>query len=144
MYYYYYYYGEQAKKITIELTKGDVFWYDEKNNKNVLKHSDIKIITPYNSSVFELQKRIQNIEIGTVDKFQGQEAAVVIECSRQNFHGAVVVEGQAAAEVRDPGIGGFAEGAGIVKARRGATAGNVLRVQRVEQRPGAIGDKRTG
>ena len=69
---------DEIEKITIELTKGDVFWYDEKNNKNILQRSDIKIITPYNSSVFELQKRIQNIEIGTVDKFQGQEAAVII------------------------------------------------------------------
>lgn len=33
-----------------------------------------------NNSVFELQKRISTIEIGTVDKFQGQEAAVVIDC----------------------------------------------------------------
>ncbi len=69
---------EEIEKITTELTKGDVFWYDDKNNKKVLQNSDIKIITPFNSSVFELQKRIPNIEIGTVDKFQGQEAAVII------------------------------------------------------------------
>ena len=55
-----------------------MFWYDDKNVKRVLQDSDIKIITPYNSSVFELQKRIPNIEIGTVDKFQGQEAAVIL------------------------------------------------------------------
>jgi predicted RecB family nuclease len=69
---------DEIGKIIIELTKGDVFWYDDKNVKRVLKDSDIKIITPYNSNVFELQKRIPNIEIGTVDKFQGQEAAVII------------------------------------------------------------------
>ena len=69
---------DAIEKITIELTKGDVFWFDDKNDKKVLQDSNIKIITPYNSSVFELQKRIPNIEIGTVDKFQGQEAAVII------------------------------------------------------------------
>ena len=69
---------EEIEKITIELTKGDVFWYDDKNVKRVIQDSDIKIITPYNSSVFELQKRIPTIEIGTVDKFQGQEAPVII------------------------------------------------------------------
>ncbi len=69
---------EEIEKITTELTKGDVFWYDDKNNKKVIQSSDIKIITPFNSSVFELQKRIPNIEIGTVDKFQGQEAPVII------------------------------------------------------------------
>lgn len=68
----------EIEKITIELTKGDVFWYNDKNVKKVLQNSDIKIITPYNSSVFELQKRLPNIEIGTVDKFQGQEAPVII------------------------------------------------------------------
>lgn len=69
---------EEVERIIIELTKGDVFWFDDQNSKRVLQSSDIKIITPYNSSVFELQKRIPTIEIGTVDKFQGQEAAVII------------------------------------------------------------------
>jgi superfamily I DNA and/or RNA helicase len=64
--------------IVKDLIKTDVFWYDEHNTKKVLQAHDIKIITPYNTSVFELQKRLPNIEIGTVDKFQGQEAAVVI------------------------------------------------------------------
>ncbi|MBG7613181.1 TM0106 family RecB-like putative nuclease [Polaribacter sp. BAL334] len=69
---------EVIEKITTELTKGDVFWYDDQNIKRALQSTDIKIITPYNSSVFELQKKIPTIEIGTVDKFQGQEAAVII------------------------------------------------------------------
>jgi uncharacterized protein len=68
----------EVEKIVQELTKGDVFWYDEKNIKKVLVANDIKIITPYNSNVFEMQKRIPNVAIGTVDKFQGQEAPVVI------------------------------------------------------------------
>ena len=66
------------EKIVQELTNGDVFWYDEKNEKKVLVAGDIKIITPYNSNVFEMQKRLPHIQIGTVDKFQGQEAPVVI------------------------------------------------------------------
>lgn len=69
---------EEIEKITIELTKGDVFLYDDKDAKRIVQDADIKIITPYNSSVFELQKRLPNIEIGTVDKFQGQEAVVII------------------------------------------------------------------
>ena len=68
----------EIEKIVQELTKGDVFWYDEKNEKKVLVASDIKIITPYNRNVFEMQKRLPHIQIGTVDKFQGQEAPVVI------------------------------------------------------------------
>ena len=69
---------DETAKIIHELTKGDVYWYDAKNNKHVVQDTDIKIITPYNSNVFEMQKRIPNIEIGTVDKFQGQEAPIII------------------------------------------------------------------
>lgn len=69
---------DEVERIVKELTKGDVFWYDEKNNKHVIRPEDIKIITPYNNNVFEMQKRIPNVAVGTVDKFQGQEAPVVI------------------------------------------------------------------
>lgn len=69
---------DEIAKIIDELTKGDVHWYDEKNNRHIVHDTDIKIITPYNSNVFEMQKRIPNIEIGTVDKFQGQEAPIII------------------------------------------------------------------
>jgi len=40
--------------------------------------NDILIIAPYNAQVFELQDRIPGGRIGTVDKFQGQEASIVI------------------------------------------------------------------
>ena len=38
----------------------------------------IRIIAPYNAQVHELVERIPDVAIGTVDKFQGQEAAVII------------------------------------------------------------------
>lgn len=69
---------DEVEKIVKELTKGDVYWYDENNEKHLIKHDDIKIITPYNSNVFEMQRRLPNIAVGTVDKFQGQEAPIVI------------------------------------------------------------------
>jgi len=43
-----------------------------------LTASDILIVSPYNAQVFNLADRIPNMRIGTVDKFQGQEAPVVI------------------------------------------------------------------
>ena len=39
---------------------------------------DILIVSPYNAQVFNLAERIPEMKIGTVDKFQGQEAPVVI------------------------------------------------------------------
>jgi len=43
-----------------------------------LTRDDILIVTPYNLQVRMLTERLPGIRIGTVDKFQGQEAAVVI------------------------------------------------------------------
>ena len=39
---------------------------------------DILIIAPYNAQVYELRQRLPGARIGTVDKFQGQEAPIVI------------------------------------------------------------------
>lgn len=43
-----------------------------------MQKSDILIVAPYNAQVASLIERLPDINIGTVDKFQGQEAAVVI------------------------------------------------------------------
>jgi superfamily I DNA and/or RNA helicase len=40
--------------------------------------SDILIIAPYDAQVFALRDRIPGSRVGTVDKFQGQEAPIVI------------------------------------------------------------------
>jgi uncharacterized protein len=39
---------------------------------------DILIVAPYNLQVRRLERRLPSIRVGSVDKFQGQEAAVVI------------------------------------------------------------------
>jgi predicted RecB family nuclease len=53
-------------------------WIDMHGNAKPLTLSDILIIAPYNAQVFELQERLPGARIGTVDKFQGQEAPIVI------------------------------------------------------------------
>jgi uncharacterized protein len=47
---------------------------------------NILIIAPYNAQVFELQRRIPGADIGTVDKFQGQEAPIVIYSMTTSSH----------------------------------------------------------
>ena len=47
---------------------------------------DVLIIAPYNAQVFELQERIAGARIGTVDKFQGQEAPIVIYSITTSSH----------------------------------------------------------
>lgn len=69
---------DEIERIVQDLTKGDVYYYDADQVKHIVTKKHIKVISPYNSNVFELQKRITDIAIGTVDKFQGQEAPIII------------------------------------------------------------------
>jgi predicted RecB family nuclease len=71
--------AERIATIVTELTKGDVFYTDKKGERNPLTISDIMVIAPYNAQVAELAKKLPpSSHIGTVDKFQGQEAPIVI------------------------------------------------------------------
>lgn len=47
---------------------------------------DILIITPYNAQVLEIQKRLPEARVGTVDKFQGQEAPIAIYSMATSSH----------------------------------------------------------
>jgi uncharacterized protein len=52
----------------------------------LVRLEDILIIAPYNAQVFELQERIPGARIGTVDKFQGREAPIVIYSMTTSSH----------------------------------------------------------
>jgi AAA domain len=60
------------------LLKPGVRWYRGAGNIRDLKAEDILIVAPYNAQVADLGARLPGMRIGTVDKFQGQEAPVVI------------------------------------------------------------------
>jgi superfamily I DNA and/or RNA helicase len=60
------------------LLKPEVKWFYSKGNQRTLESKDILIVAPYNAQVADLSARLPGMRIGTVDKFQGQEAAVVI------------------------------------------------------------------
>ncbi|MEW8194564.1 MAG: AAA domain-containing protein, partial [Candidatus Thiodiazotropha sp.] len=53
-------------------------WTDREGAERTLSLDDIVIITPYNAQVFEIQQRLPGARVGTVDKFQGQEAPIAI------------------------------------------------------------------
>jgi superfamily I DNA and/or RNA helicase len=71
---------ERVVGLVGHLTAGGVHWTDQANDRRPLRLSDILIIAPYNAQVAALKARLPEARIGTVDKFQGQEAPVVI-CS---------------------------------------------------------------
>src|SRR5713101_1758665 len=53
-------------------------WTNRAQETNPMTLEDILIVAPYNAQVSEIAARIPGARIGTVDKFQGQEAPVVI------------------------------------------------------------------
>jgi predicted RecB family nuclease len=53
-------------------------WTNEDGKTQPLGKGHILIVAPFNAQVSALRERLPGIEIGTVDKFQGQEAPVVI------------------------------------------------------------------
>jgi superfamily I DNA and/or RNA helicase len=69
---------ERVAGIVEGLLQPDVRWVDDKGGSRPLRLDDIVIVAPYNAQVSDLSNRLKNARVGTVDKFQGQEAPVVI------------------------------------------------------------------
>jgi predicted RecB family nuclease len=53
-------------------------WIDRHDQTKPITPNNILIVAPYNAQVEVLQNTLPGFRVGTVDKFQGQEAAVVI------------------------------------------------------------------
>ena len=70
--------ADAVQQLIAEILSGDTTWTDRDGVERPLILQDILIIAPYNAQVFELAERIPGARIGTVDKFQGQEAPIVI------------------------------------------------------------------
>jgi uncharacterized protein len=72
---------EEADKI-LEIVRGlvqpGVTWTSRKGEVAQLTLKDILIVAPYNAQVATIAHRVPGAIVGTVDKFQGQEAPVVI------------------------------------------------------------------
>jgi uncharacterized protein len=73
---------EEVEKVAAAvdgLLKGGATWTDKKGETHALTLKDILIVAPYNAQVSALTERLPvGSRVGTVDKFQGQEAPVVL------------------------------------------------------------------
>ena len=74
------------RDLVTEIHGSNTTWVDRDGVEKPLSLNDILIIAPYNAQVFELQNRIPQARIGTVDKFQGQEAPIVIYSMTTSSH----------------------------------------------------------
>ncbi len=70
--------AEVVEKLVDRLVARGCSWTDRHGKTLPLTRKDIMVVSPYNAHVALLRRQVPGIEIGTVDKFQGQQAAVVI------------------------------------------------------------------
>ena len=70
--------ADQVASLVRSLVDEKSSWVDQQGLENPVTLEDILIIAPYNAQVFKIQERLPRARVGTVDKFQGQEAPVVI------------------------------------------------------------------
>ena len=69
---------EAVAHIVRSLLSPGVSWTDAQGAVRRLQQSDILIVAPYNAQVAALGSRLPGMRVGTVDRFQGQQAPVVI------------------------------------------------------------------
>jgi uncharacterized protein len=71
---------EAVASLVDGLTRGSVEWINEAGVAARLSGEDILVVSPYNAQVGRLTERLASTgaRVGTVDRFQGQEAPVVI------------------------------------------------------------------
>jgi uncharacterized protein len=70
--------ADSVHELVTDILNSGTTWIDRASAEHQVTLDDILIIAPYNAQVFELQERLPDARIGTVDKFQGQEAPIVV------------------------------------------------------------------
>ena len=70
--------ADRVASLVSSLVDGDATWVDQDGREKPITSDDVLVIAPYNAQVFKIQDRLPGARVGTVDKFQGQEAPVVV------------------------------------------------------------------
>ena len=78
--------ADQVRDLVSDILSSGASWVDRMGVERAVTFEDILIIAPYNAQVFELQERLPGARVGTVDKFQGQEAPIVIYSMTTSSH----------------------------------------------------------
>jgi predicted RecB family nuclease len=69
----------RVAEVVADLLQEGVTWTDMDGKSSPLGREDILVVAPYNAQVADLQQALPDgVAVGTVDRFQGQEAPVVI------------------------------------------------------------------
>jgi len=78
--------AEAVRLLVSEILDAGSTWIDRQGVERPIGLGDILIVAPYNAQVFEVQELISGAHVGTVDKFQGQEAPIVIYSMTTSSH----------------------------------------------------------
>jgi predicted RecB family nuclease len=78
--------ADRVRDLVADILSSGASWIDRSGTERTIGLEDILVIAPYNAQVFELHARLPGARIGTVDKFQGQEAPVVIYSVTTSSH----------------------------------------------------------
>ncbi len=69
----------RVAELVADLTAPGVTWIDRDGDERAMTPADVLVVSPYNAQVAALRARLPgDARVGTVDRFQGQEAPVVI------------------------------------------------------------------
>ena len=78
--------ADRVASIVRQILSSNGRWRDRHGDVSPLTLDDILVIAPYNAQVFEIAERLPQARVGTVDKFQGQEAPIVIYSVTSSSH----------------------------------------------------------
>jgi len=78
--------AEAVKALVDRILADNTQWTSSAGVSTAITLDDILIIAPYNAQVFEIQQRLPCARVGTVDKFQGQEAPIAIYSMATSSH----------------------------------------------------------
>ena len=78
--------ADMVKSLVEDILDQGAAWTDRDGVTKPITLEDILIIAPYNAQVIEIQKRLPTARVGTVDKFQGQEAPIAIYSMATSSH----------------------------------------------------------
>jgi predicted RecB family nuclease len=78
--------AQVVKDLVQGILHGHSTWADRDGVERPVTLADILIIAPYNAQVFEIQQLLPGARVGTVDKFQGQEAPIAIYSTATSSH----------------------------------------------------------
>jgi uncharacterized protein len=78
--------ADRIRDLVNEVIRSRSTWINAKGEEKPITLQEILIIAPYNAQVFELEERLPGARIGTVDKFQGQEAPITIYSMTTSSH----------------------------------------------------------